>query len=144
MKWYKRLGITALAASLLLLTACAQYGTNIPEEYKGFFDYTFNGDYEIVLDEEGVVNADTNREQGYRCWSVTDTDKHGAELIDDDKAYYQTQEWYDAFETHAFVTSQMRTIGEQKLWDKILSDHLDVGFVQGKVNHQAVIFPLCQ
>lgn len=145
MKHYKRLGITALAASLFLLTGCSHYGTDIPEKYKDFFDYTFNGDYEIVLNEEGVINEGTDQEQGYRYWDVTYTDKHGAEhtvqmtsaqLIDADKEYYKTQEWYDAFETHAFVTSQMRLIGEQELWDEILSDDLDVEFVQGEVVHK--------
>lgn len=144
MKLDKRFGIATLTAALLLLTGCNKYGTDIPEEYKAYFDYTFNGNYDIVLDEEGIINEGTDHEQGYRHWSVTYTDKHGtehtakltgAELIDEDKDSFKTQEWFDVFETHAFVTSQLRTIGEKELWDEILSDHLDVEYAQGNVTH---------
>lgn len=143
---YKKIRSFAAALTFaVLLTGCNRYGTDIPEKYKDYFDYTFNGSYSVELTEEGVINEDTDHEQGYRYWNVTYTDKFGkqhseqmagAQLSKAEKKYYKTQEWYDVFNTHAFVTSQMRTIGEQELWDEILTKYLDVDFVQGEVTHK--------
>lgn len=136
---------TAAALSAVLLTGCQSYGTDIPAEYKDFWDYTFNGDYTVTLTEEGVINEGTKYEKGYRYWDMTYTDKHGtartaqmtgAELTDGDKEIYKNQEWYDVFSAHAFVTGQMGDIAQQELWDEILSDDLDVEFVEGEVIHE--------
>ncbi len=147
MTFYKQLSMMALAAACFLLTGCNQYGTDLPEEYKEFWDYTFNGNYSVELTEKGVDNKGTEREQGYRRWNITYTDKRGNEhtaelsgsqLIDYDKEFYsyKTQEWFDVFEMDYFVTNQMANIAEQELWDEILSKYLDVEFVWDEFQHK--------
>lgn len=42
---------TAAALSAVLLTGCQSYGTDIPAEYKDFWDYTFQDGYSVVQTE---------------------------------------------------------------------------------------------
>lgn len=69
----------AVLTAAVMLTGCTDYGTDYPEEYKEFFDYTFDGDYKIELTEEGLLNEDTDYECGYRKWRLSYTDKNGIE-----------------------------------------------------------------
>ncbi len=141
----RRYPAAAAVSALLLLTGCNRYGTNLPEEYKDFLDYTFNGNYTVELTEKAVINEGYENEQGYRYWDVTYTDKRGmehtdrltgAQLFDADKEYYKTQEWFDVFEMHAFTTVQMGNIARQELWDEILSDDLDVEYAWDETIHK--------
>lgn len=141
----RRTACTAAALSAVLLTGCQSYGTDIPAEYKDFWDYTFQGSYSVVQTEKRVLNEDTQYAQGYRRWEVTYTDKRGVshiaeltglELIDHEKELYHTQEWYDVFQALDFVTAQMGAIAQDTLWEEILSDDLDVQYERGEVIHK--------
>ncbi|MBR6617226.1 MAG: hypothetical protein IKL00_05050 [Oscillospiraceae bacterium] len=135
---YKKIRIFAAALTFaVLLTGCNRYGTDMSKEYKEFLDYTFNGSYSVELTEEGVINEDTDHEQGYRYWDVTYTDKFGeqhtvqmtgAQLSKAKKEYFKTQEWYDTFEMAAFTRTQVSDIAKQQFADEVLSKYFDGEF----------------
>lgn len=60
--------IAATLAATMLLAGCGK-GTNIPKKYKGFFDYTFGGNY--------TAEEITDANYGDRVWNISYTDVYG-------------------------------------------------------------------
>ncbi|MBE6851488.1 MAG: hypothetical protein E7504_07150 [Ruminococcus sp.] len=129
--------IIAAALSAVLLTGCNRYGTDLPKKYKSFLDYTFDGDYEVVLNEQSVINVGTEHEEAFRDWSIIYSDINGIEhigkirgrkLSDNYKDSYYNQTRYNDFEMAHFVEGEIMKITRYEFVEEVLSKHLNGEF----------------
>ncbi len=126
---------SVLTASCVLLCACGgdeSYGTNLPEVYKDFLDYTFDGSYTVTLTEEDIINRGEDNERGYRHWDITFTDALGNQCTEELRGSvytgwtigsYPTQAHYDLAQLYSFCTGRMGATAQHDLWDTVLTKH---------------------
>lgn len=105
--------------------------------YKEFFNYTFNGNYSVAEPEYRVTRADTEYEQKLTQWDITYYLKNGQERVatyrsseynDIDAQYYKSKETHDLSELDSFITLLLGDVVKTEFIEKIASKYLELQY----------------
>lgn len=143
----KRLGAAAaVTACVLALSGCTNYGTDMPEKYSKFLDYTFNDDYSVELKVEETYNdydSENDKEitRGYRRWQIDYSDTNGyhhqMELygsVHEKTGHKEYDKSIDDILMFSYTMSELRDITSCELYNKVVKKYFDAGDWQGDDN----------
>lgn len=119
----------AVLTAAVMLTGCTDYGTDYAKEYKEFFDYTFDGKYEISEPTKTVENEDTDHEFGKSEFTIKYTDKNGNAHCDVLTSYGGSDEWTDFDERYSilcWLDLERMQIAEREFYEKLAKKYFPI------------------